>query len=140
MIDLPAPEKARAARRRHFMELWKARCVQGYISVHLHARIRMEDLARIAQFSRSKFSRTFKASFGCTPGQYVKRMRVARAQNLMIISSTPLSQISLECGFADQAHFSKCFRKVVGERPARWRAQQCSSSGHRSCGVSDRPR
>jgi transcriptional regulator GlxA family with amidase domain len=51
-------------------------------------------------------------------------MRVARAQNLMVISSDPLSQIALECGFADQSHFSNCFRKVIGERPGAWRAQR----------------
>jgi AraC family transcriptional regulator len=111
-------------RRRNFMELWRARCVQGYVAVHLHAKIRMGDLARVTQFSQSKFNRTFKASFGCTPGQYVRRMRIERAQNLMTMSSDPLCQIAAECGFADQAHFSRCFRKFVGNPPALWRARQ----------------
>jgi len=110
-------------RSRDFMELWRARCVQGYVAVHLHAKIRMGDLARVTQFSRSKFNRTFKASFGCTPGQYVRQMRIARAQNLMTLSSDPLCQIAVECGFADQAHFSRCFRKFVGHPPAFWRAR-----------------
>jgi AraC family transcriptional regulator len=128
IIDPPSPKRALTARGCDFMELWQARCIQGYIAVHLHAKIRTGDLARVTQFKRGKFNRLFKASFGYTPCQYVKRMRVARAQNLMIISSSPLSQIALECGFADQAHFSNCFRKVVGERPAAWRAQRCMSS------------
>lgn len=128
IIDPPPPKRALTTRGRDFMELWQARCVQGYIAAHLHSKIRTGDLARVTQFKRSKFNRIFKASFGCTPCQYVKRMRVARAQNLMIISSSPLSQIALECGFADQAHFSNCFRRVVGERPAAWRAQRCVSS------------
>jgi AraC family transcriptional regulator len=105
------------------MELWQARCLQGYVAVHLHAKIRTGDLAKVAQFSRWRFHRTFKASFGCTPRQYVNRLRVARAQNLMIMSSDPLSLIALESGFADQSHFSNCFHKVVGERPAAWRAR-----------------
>ena len=128
LIDPPSPKRALTTRGRDFMELWQARCVQGYIAAHLHSKIRTGDLARVTQFKRSKFNRIFKASFACTPCQYVKRMRVARAQNLMIISSSPLSQIALECGFADQAHFSNCFRSVVGERPAAWRAQRCASS------------
>jgi AraC family transcriptional regulator len=105
------------------MELWQARCVQGYVAVHLHAKIRMGDLAKVAQFSRWRFSRTFKASFGCSPRQYVNQLRVARAQNLMIISGDRLSQIALESGFKDRSHFSNCFRKIVGERPAAWRAR-----------------
>jgi AraC-like DNA-binding protein len=136
IIDPPPPKRALETRDCDFMELWQARCVQGYIAVHLQSRIRTGDLVRVTQFKRSKFNRMFKASFGCTPCQYVKRMRVARAQNLMVISTSPLSQIALECGFADQDHFSNCFRKVVGQRPAAWRAQRCMSSEARliSCG------
>jgi AraC family transcriptional regulator len=109
------------------MELWQARCVQGYVAVHLHSKINLGDLAKVTQFSRCKFNRTFKASFGCTPGQYVRRMRVARAQNLMTASGDPLCQIATESGFADQSHFNRCFRKVVGESPAIWRARRCES-------------
>jgi transcriptional regulator GlxA family with amidase domain len=105
------------------MEMWQARCVQGYVAVHLHAKIRTGDLAKVAQFSLGRFSRTFKASFGCTPRQYINRLRVARAQNLMIMSSDPIGLIALESGFADQSHFSNCFRKIVGEPPAAWRAR-----------------
>src|ERR1700733_4038736 len=129
LIDPPSPKRALTTRGRDFMELWQARCVQGYIAAHLHSKIRTGDLARVTQFKSSKFNRIFKASFACTPCQYVKRMRVARAQNLMIISSSPLSQIALECGFLDQAHFSNCFRSVVGERPAAWRAMSSHFRG-----------
>src|ERR1700723_816762 len=83
-----------------FMELWQARCIQGYVAVHLHSKINLGDLAKVASFSRCKFNRSFKASFGCTPGQYVRRMRIARAQNLMTLTHDPLHQIALECGFA----------------------------------------
>jgi transcriptional regulator GlxA family with amidase domain len=104
IIDTPSPKKrASAAQSSDFMELWQARCVQGYVAVHLHPKIRTLDLAKVAQFSLGRFSRTFKASFGCTPRQYVNRLRVARAQNLMIMSSDPLSLIALESGFADQS-------------------------------------
>jgi AraC family transcriptional regulator len=109
---------------RDFMERWRARCVEGYVAVHLHAKIRMADLAKVTRSSQSKFHRSFKASFGCTPGQYVRRMRIERAQNLMMMSSEPLCQIAAECGFADQAHFSRCFRQFVGNPPALWRARQ----------------
>ena len=115
--------RATARQRRVFIEFWQARCVQGYVAVHLHSRINLEDLAKVTQFSRCKFDRLFKASFGCTPGQYVRRMRVARAQKLMITTPDPLCQIAAESGFADQSHFNRCFRKVVGEPPATWRAR-----------------
>jgi transcriptional regulator GlxA family with amidase domain len=103
------------------MELWQARCIQGYVAIHLHSKIKLGDLVGVTHFSRHKFHRTFKASFGCTPVQYIRRMRIARAQNLMTTSGDPLCQIAVECGFADQSHFNRCFRKVVGESPAAWR-------------------
>jgi len=107
-----------------FMEPWQARCVQGYISVHLQTKIKMANLARVAQFSGYKFKRAFRASFGCTPRQYVIRMRIQRAQHLMNMCSDSLRKISAECGFTDSSHFSHCFSSVVGERPSAWRARR----------------
>lgn len=109
---------------RAFMELWQARSIQGYVAVHLHLKIKLGDLTQLTHFSRRKFSRTFKASFGCTPSQYVRHMRIARAQNLMTEFHDPLRQIAAECGFADQSHFSRCFRQVVGEPPTIWRGRR----------------
>jgi len=127
--------RAPATPSRAFMELWQARCVQGYVAVHLHSKITLEDLAKAASSSRCKFPRSFKASFGCTPGQYVRRMRIARAQNLMTLSRDPLSRIAAECGFADESHFNRCFRKIVGDSPAVWRAQRCESSAKAQWGA-----
>jgi transcriptional regulator GlxA family with amidase domain len=134
-IDNPPYSTSEPSHRRVFMELWQARCVQGYVAVHLHSKIKLGDLARVMHFSQCKFNRIFKASFGCTPGQYVRRMRIARAQNLMTISSDPLRQIAVECGFADPSHFNHCFRKVVGESPAIWRARRYESSQRTQCGA-----
>jgi AraC family transcriptional regulator len=131
----PYSTRAPTTRSPVFMEPWRARCVQGYVAVHLHAKINLGDLARAAHFSPSKFNRTFRAGFGCTPGQYVRRMRIARAQNLMTMYRDPLSRIAAECGFADQSHFNRSFRKVVGESPAMWRAQRCESLPNTQCGA-----
>jgi transcriptional regulator GlxA family with amidase domain len=43
----------------------------------------------------------------------------------MAMCGDPLRQIAAECGFANQSHFSHCFRKVVGESPAIWRTRRC---------------
>ena len=131
----PYSTKAPATHRRVSMEPWRARCVQGYVGVHLHSRIDLGDLAGVAHLSPSKFNRQFRASFSCTPGQYVRRMRIARAQNLMMMSRDQLSRIAAECGFADQSHFTRCFRKLVGESPAMWRAQRCKSLPNTHCGA-----
>ena len=103
------------------MAPWQARCVQGYIAANLRANIQMADLAGVVQFGLRRFKRAFKERFGCTPNQYVVRMRVERAKNLMMISNDALGQIAVECGFVNQFQLSNVFRKIIGERPCRWR-------------------
>jgi len=49
------------------------------------------------------------------------RERVARAQHLLISTGEPLTQIALVCGFSDQSHFSRSFRRTVGASPGQWR-------------------
>jgi transcriptional regulator GlxA family with amidase domain len=61
------------------MDLWQARCVQGYLAVHLHSKIDLGNLAEVMRFGRDEFNRAFKASFGCAPGRYIRQMRIARA-------------------------------------------------------------
>jgi AraC-like DNA-binding protein len=104
-----------------FMALWQQRSVEAYIAANLHTTIRMAELAKVAQCTPSRFHRSFKRSFGCTPHQYVIRRRIARTQRLMTVSNESLVQISAKCGFVDQFHLRNMFRKVVGQPPGAWR-------------------
>lgn len=100
---------------------WQMRRILRHIEEHLQDIIRTEDLAGIARLSVSHFTRAFRDSFQETPYAYVLGRRVARAQEMMIATDQPLAQIALACGMADQAHFSRLFRRLVGESPSRWR-------------------
>lgn len=104
-----------------FMSLWQQRSVEAYIAANLHTTIRMAELAKVAECTPSRFHRSFKMSFGCTPHQYVIRRRIARSQRLMTISNESLVQISDKCGFVDQFHLRNMFRRVVGQPPGAWR-------------------
>ncbi len=66
-------------------------------------------------------SRTFTRFHGCTMGEYVRRLRVERAAAELRTTDRPLSAIALDAGFADQAHFSRVFKRIMGETPARFR-------------------
>jgi AraC family transcriptional regulator len=100
---------------------WQKRKVREFIDTSLGSTIRLRDCARQARLSASYFSHAFKATFGMTPCRYIRRRRIERAQRLMLQSQEPLSQIALACGFADQAHYSRVFRDVVGFSPNAWR-------------------
>ena len=100
---------------------WQARKVRELIEGSLASTIRLRDCASRARLSDSYFSRAFKATFGSTVCGYIRRRRVERAKQLMLQSKEPLSQIALACGFADQAHYCRVFRNVVGFSPSAWR-------------------
>lgn len=117
--DDAVPEKTGPAKAG--LAAWQMRRVTAYIDAHLASSIRNRDLAAAAKLSCGYFCQSFKDSFGCPPHSYIVRRRVERAKELLETTITPLSQIALDCGFSDQSHFSRIFRRVTGEAPRLWR-------------------
>jgi AraC family transcriptional regulator len=109
-----------------------------HIDAELGATIRIADLASVAHLSASYFARAFKCSFGESPGGYIARHRLERAQQAMLTTDEPLSHIALACGFADQSHMTKLFGRVIGRSPGAWRRnrRRCPGESERSA---DRP-
>jgi len=108
---------------------WQARIVKTHIDTHLDGNLRTKELARLVQLSSFHFCRVFRVSFGHSPHAYVTRRRVERAQGLILTANLTLGQIALDCGFADQAHFTKIFRRLCGESPGEWRRTRvCETS------------
>jgi AraC family transcriptional regulator len=100
---------------------WKVVHISAHIDAHLDSTIRMSDLAEIARLSTGHFSRSFTRSVGVTPFAYIAGRRLARAQNLMLTTDDPLSQIALACGFCDQSQLTRLFRRFLGTNPSTWR-------------------
>lgn len=82
------------------------------------------ELAEIVGLSESHFSRAFRIRFGLSVHAYVTFRRVEASRHLMLTTEAPLSEIALSCGMSDQAHFTKVFKRVVGQPPSRWRKSQ----------------
>jgi AraC family transcriptional regulator len=121
LLESSFPEIPHALPARGGLAPWQKRRVQDYIEGHLEVPIPVEDLAKRVSLSTSYFCRAFKESFGETPHAYIIRMRVERAQELMLTTPEPLCQIALACGLSDQAHFSRRFRQAIGTTPSAWR-------------------
>jgi AraC family transcriptional regulator len=92
--------------------------VRDYIEHNLGDAITLEDLARVAGVSRFHFARQFRARTGESPMGYLLRTRVERAKALLRDSRTRVIDISAELGFADQSHFARTFRRLVGMPPS----------------------
>jgi AraC family transcriptional regulator len=83
--------------------------------------IRMRDLALEAGVHPVHLARVFRAAENRTPGEYQQHLQVRAACELLRDPDWPLAAIAVECGFADQSHFTRVFRKLVETTPAQFR-------------------
>ncbi|MFL1874447.1 helix-turn-helix domain-containing protein [Hansschlegelia beijingensis] len=98
------------------------RLAVDYIDERCGETIRLSELARLAGLSESYFSHAFKAATGMPPHRWQLQARVRKAKRLIGRAEASLSEIATELGFADQAHFTRVFRKLAGCTPMEWRA------------------
>ncbi len=115
--------------RRATLLAWQVPKLGDYIETHIAGPISVADLCGVVQLSRAYFSRSFKRTFGESPHSFIMRRRVELAAHWMITSNAPLSEISLKCGFTDQPHLCKQFRRASGQSPAVWRREHATHPG-----------
>lgn len=111
----------RQPRRRSALTSWQLRRVTDYMEAHCDGNIRLQDLAALVELSQSHFSHAFKASTGVPPHQWQLQARIRRGQAMLVAGERSLTEIAVDAGFSDQAHFTRVFRRLVGETPAAWR-------------------
>lgn len=91
----------------------------------LHAefceRLRMRDLAREAGVHPVHLARAFRKFEKRTPGEYQQHLQIRAACELLGKPEWPLAEIAAECGFADQSHFTRTFRRMAATTPLRFR-------------------
>jgi len=92
-----------------------------YVDQHLDRSISLDELAGVVQLSAFHFARKFRAAYGCPPYAYVLTKRVARAQAQLANPAVPLKAIAAACGFSDQSHMTRLFRRTLGVTPAEYR-------------------
>ncbi len=100
---------------------WQAKRVASHIDNNLDRSLPLSELANVTRLSSSYFSRAFKGTFGQPPHAFILCRRVERARQEMLKGHEPLSQIAQSCGFADQAHLARIFRRETGLAPSEWR-------------------
>ncbi|MEK8128722.1 AraC family transcriptional regulator [Paenibacillus filicis] len=92
-----------------------------YMELHSHESLTVEQLADLANMSRSHFSRLFKKLTEKTLTEYIHFLRINRAAELLRTTQMSISEIALLIGYNDIYYFSRTFKKLKGASPTNWR-------------------
>lgn len=106
-VDRAAPDRRNDALQR----------VHDYIHAHLCDGIQLDDLAAAACISRFHFARVFRASTGDSPMEYVRKLRVEAAKQMLARGDQKIAATAAALGFCDQSHFTRTFRRMTGVSP-----------------------
>lgn len=66
-------------------------------------------------------ARVFRDHHGCSPGEYLRRVRVEHACTMLADTPRTLAQVAYRSGYADQSHFTRQFKRAVGVTPGEYR-------------------
>ena len=99
------------------------RDVIKYIQAHLGEEFRLEELARQAGYSLSRFKVRFKEETGMSPRHYIVLKKIEAAQQRLLAGSEPISEIAGDLGFPTSQYFATVFSRFTGMTPTRYREE-----------------
>ena len=93
----------------------------AYVRDHYGTVLTNEQLAAVAHMSTRAFERHFLRTFHITPQLYLRKLRLRMASRTLVFTNLPLAEVSQNCGFSDQSHFTREFRRHFGKTPRDYR-------------------
>lgn len=118
------PPHGRPERRRRSLEARLVTRADEYIRAHLAEDICVAMLSGLCGMLPDTFARQFRAATGKPPYAYVLACRIEQAQQLLRTSTSDLTTLALDLGFASQSHFTSAFHRATGVTPGQYRAQR----------------
>lgn len=122
VLELLAAVQRAATRREPVVPGWLLR-VRERLWEEFAAPPNLTTLAAEAGVHPGHLVAAFRRHFRCTAGEFVRRRRIDWACTRLIDTDVSLAEVALAAGFADQSHFSRTFKRLVGVTPAAYRAQ-----------------
>lgn len=95
--------------------------VKNYIAQNYMYDLKLEDVASVANMSKSAFSRFFKLHSGRCLSDYVIDVRMGNAARLLLDTDDTISNISFKVGFNNLSNFNRTFRRLKGCTPTEFR-------------------
>jgi AraC-like DNA-binding protein len=104
-----------------------------FLDEHYADRVSLNQLARLTGLSPYHLNRSFCRKIGMPPHAYQLQVRIARAKSALRTGSS-IARVALATGFADQSHFTRVFKRLVGDTPARywWHSKNVQDSPNAS--------
>lgn len=102
---------------------FRLRRVLDCVEARLGEDLSMVDLAAAAELSPLYFARAFRQEAGVTPHRHLLERRVERAKHLQAATKLPIADIASACGFFDQSHLARWFKRQVLVTPAAYRSE-----------------
>jgi AraC-like DNA-binding protein len=103
---------------------WQLRRAKEMLCADLSEDVSVKSVAKTCGLSVCQFTRGFRICTGKPPHEWLVGTRIEAARDLLAKSDMPLAEIAVMCGFSDQSHFSRVFRRFIDESPAAWRREQ----------------
>ena len=97
------------------------RQVRDLIVEHYPETLKLTQIAAFVDIHPVYLATTFRQKYGMTVGEFIRKLRIERACAELTKGDLPLAEIALQAGFADQSHFSKVFKSLIGTTPANYR-------------------
>jgi AraC-like DNA-binding protein len=94
-----------------------------FIKQHQNEDITLGQVAKAVNTSTFYFCKMFKKVTGINFTDYVSRLRIENAKNLLLNPNLRVSEIAYEVGFQSLTHFNRVFKKVIGQSPTEYRGQ-----------------
>lgn len=94
-----------------------------FIQEHQTEDLSLGDVARAVNTSTFYFCKMFKKYTGLNFTNYLSRLRIEKAKNLLLNPNLRVSEIAYEVGFQSLTHFNRVFKKIIGQSPTEYRGQ-----------------
>jgi AraC family transcriptional regulator len=97
------------------------RAARDFVRSHSGGTLRLADVAAHVGRDAARLAAAYRRAFGCTIGEDARAFRLRRAASLLAATRDPIAGIAAECGYFDQAHFTRAFQKSYGVAPGAYR-------------------
>ena len=103
---------------------WQFNRIRDLLFARLSEEVSVEELAAEVRLSRFHFTRSFKAATGEPPHRFLIRIRIEKAQELLVTTDLSISEVAAQVGYSEPAYLARLFRREVGVTPTQYRRER----------------